>query len=718
MNQAPDAQAAAASSLRPLTGLVGRGSELGRLIGHLDARRSVRLQAARGAGTTALLRALCAEPPRPGAPDGTVALPVGLPVDDLAAVTEMLLPGHGTPLTQRQLLVLLDDRDASADDLTVLQRDFGRSLLVVTGQPDSAEGNLTPVAIHGLSQHHAVGLVEAAMGRALTIEQGRSARLVATAVDGLPGPLVQAAAAVRDGGLTFDHVLDVLDAPVRPSALAVWLQSALDDDLHATLSHVRALGDVPATTAVAAAACGLDIAETTRRLRRLAVIGLVLTDGRGGWTVASGIPAVSEPVRAASAARVAEWVASGAALSVFDLASVLSVVADRVSADDHATTLTLTQATLASGNLDGLDATRALLERATTWAMPEPGETLVGSASVVADAGAVRDAGVEAPADVRSPDDTAITVDSPVAADGGTEPGDIRDDDWGSEPSTEDSGDEQNPVMALLSDRRRLALIAVVAAAVIAAMLLVVPSLRDDSDGEVLRGEIDLGVATITETTSGTLTLDLTGTTAALPVALVLDGPDADAFTVDPDRCDTRDCRASLTFTADRAGVHVATVRAVDNAEVERAVVELTGSGTGDPPPVEVATNLAVTLFPAEPAQIPAGGSAVLPVGVRNNGPDDSTGARLVVTVPPRVTAEAPGCTFDEAVLTCPLAELPAGSQQRVEVSVSLPPRIQQVRVTAEVTPVTDTDDAGGDNAAGFTYPVAPPAASDGQTQQ
>lgn len=680
---------------------------MGRLLGHLDARRSVRLEAPRGAGATALLRALCAEPPRPGTPDGTIALPVGLPADDLAAAAALLVPQAATPLAHRAMLVLLDDRDVTSDDVALLQHQLPRCLLVVTGRPESDTDDLSTVGVSGLSQHHAVGLVEAAMGRALSLEEGRAARAVATAVDGLPATLVQAAAAVRDGGLTFDEVLDVLDDPPRPHALAAALHDALDDDLHVTLSHLRALGDAPVTTSVAAAACGLDRDRATRTLRRLARLGLVLTDGRDGWTSASGIPAVSEPVRAAAADRVAQWLGSTSdPLSVFDAAGVLAAVADRVEAGDHPNTLALSQAALVRLPLDGLDATRALLEGAARWAEP-------GSGPPTATVGAV---GPPTP-DTRS-ESTAAGVDS---SDEGVEPADAVDD--GVAPAEAAPTDDAPPLAApdtrpadpgalatLLGDRRRLALIAVASAAVIAAMLLVVPSLRENTEPEVIRSEVDLGVASVGEATSAPLTLDLTDRDAVPPLVLVLDGPDTDSFVVDPARCDTLDCRASITFTPDRAGTHVGTVTVLDAGEVEHAVVDLTGSGTGDPPQTQASTNLAVTLFPTEPTPMPAGGSAVLPVGVRNNGPDDSTGARLLVTVPPGVSAQSPGCTVDDNVLTCPLTELPAGASERLAITLSLPATITEVRVTADVSPVTDVDDAGSDNAAGFTYPVAAPA--------
>ncbi len=702
--------------LRPLTSVVGRGSEMGRLLGHLDARRSVRLEAPRGGGATALLRALCAEPPRPGAPDGTVALPVGLPIADMADAAERLLPESDDPVDQRRLLVLLDDRDATPEDVATLQAMFASSLLVVTGMPDTSGPDLAPVTVRGLSQHHAVGLVEAAMGRALTIEEGRAARAVATAVDGLPGPLVQAAAAVRDGGLGFDDVLDLLDDPPRPTALSVALQRALDDSLHVTLSHLRAFGDVPVTTRLVAAAAGLEPDEAAKRMRRLSMLGLVLTDGRDGWTAASGVPAVSDPVRAAGAARLTTWLAaSGTPLDVFDVAGVLAVVADRVDADDRATTVDLTQAALARLPGEGIAATRTLLEAAAAWSLPEPElqpEDDIAATPQVVDADLHGNDDQEPATPPRaSPQPSEGSPASDAAGAVGRESSRDGPDEAAADEGADGTAapDDQNPVIAFVSDRRRLALVAVVAAAVIAAMLLVVPSLRGDDQPEVVRGDVDLGVASLGESSSGTLSFDLTGTGAQVPVALTIDGPDADAFGIDPVSCDSLDCRAAVTFTPDRSGTHVASVTAVDASGAERAVASLTASGTGDEPTEPLRTNLAVTLFTTEPSPVPAGGEAVLPVGVTNNGPDDSSGAVLVVTLPNRVSASADGCTFADSELRCPLAELPAGQRERVEVTISVPRRIEQVRVTAQVDPVTDVDEATGDNAAGFTYPVARP---------
>ena len=279
----------------------------------------------------------------------------------------------------------------------------------------------------------------------------------------------------------------------------------------------------------------------------------------------------------------------------------------------------------------------------------------------------------------------------------------------GASGSPPDDSLARNPVLAFASDRRRLAIIAVVAASVIAAMLLVVPSLRGDDSPAVLRGDVDLGVASVGESTSGTLTFDLTGSDARAPLDLTVSGPDADAFAIDPVRCDSLDCRAAVTFSPDRSGTHVATVTAADATGAARAEASLTASGTGDAPAAPLETNLSVTLFPTDPTPIPAGGEAALPVGVTNAGPDDSSGAVLVLTVPDQVTASAEGCTFAGTDLRCPLAELPAGQSERLAVGLTVGEGVESVRVTGQVDPVTDVDEATGDNAAGFTYPVAPP---------
>lgn len=744
-------------ALRPLTGLIGRSGEMGRLLGHIDARRSVRLCAPRGAGTTALLRALCAEPARPGTADGTIALPAGLPVADLITLTPRIL-GQSGPLEHRHMLVLLDNRAASAADLAALREQLASSVLVVTadepgsdesGAPASTAGALTPVVLPGLSEHHAVGLIEAAVGRPLSIDEGRAARFVATAVHGRPVWLVQAAAGVRDAGLTFTDIRELLGDPPRPVALTVALQLALDDDLHTVLTHLRTFGEVPTPTPVVAAASACDIEDAARRMRRLSLLGLASTDGRDGWTAAVGVPGVAEPVRSAAADRVADWMAAqdADALDVFTVASTLTLVADRMASDDPATTGRLASTALDRLPLEDLPHARERLEEALAWAAPPAARVDTVVAAPTPDAApAGDDADVDSPADsvadaaqaAAAPADGSPAVTDPADGNLALDPAALdqsahdqsahddaaRDDAASGGPQgaaseqPHDSGAVDLPaekaapwLSSLLSDWRRLAIVAVAAAAVIAGVLLAVPMLRPDASPALVRADVDLGVASIGDSASGTLALNLAERSAVTPVDLVLSGPDADAFTVDPARCDGLDCRSSVGFTADRSGTHLATVTAVDAQGVEHAVVELTASGTGDPPDRPVLTNLAVTLFPAEPSPVPAGGTAVLPVGVRNNGPADSTGARLTVVVPAGVSASAAGCAFEGVELTCPLAELPAGGQERVAVTVTLPAEASDLRLSATVEPLTGTDEAPADNAAGFTYPVAAPAA-------
>ena len=683
----PPTQAAA---LRPLAGLVGRGSDLARLLGHLDAGRSVRILAPRGAGTTALLRAVCGDHPHPSTPDGVLALPTGLPLTDLPEAARRLLPGANRPLDGQRLLVLLDERDLEARDVQTLQQMVPSSLLVVTGGPDADPAGLAPAPLAGLSEHHAVALMEAAIGRPFSVEEGRAARWVASAVGGMPTWLVQAAAAVREGGLSFSEIRDLLDDPPRPGALTVALQNALDDDLHVALSTLRTFADVPVPVPVLAAALGCDPDTAQRRVRRLFLLGLAGTDGREGWTAASAVADVSDPVRAGVADRLTPWLASGAAAdaSLTAIAAVLGTVGHRVAAGDVHEAGRLADAARSGLPLDELDQTVLLLEQTVRWSGPER----------------------EQPADEENLDGTAEAAPIPAAdAVGATAPVAAAPNDEPAAPA--DAGvveTSSSRLASVLADWRRLVVVAVAAAAVLLGVLLAVPMLRGpDPSAEAIRVDLGLGTASVGDPTTTTLQLDLSGRDVTFPVDLAVSGPDPEAFLLDPPRCDAADCRATVTFTPDRSGTHLATATATDTAGVEHAVVELSGTGTRDPAPEPGVTDLSVTLFPAQPSPLPVDGEGVVPIGVRNAGPEDSTGARLVVTVPVGVEASASGCTLDGTDLVCPIAELPSGEQLTVDVTLTVPPGAGPVRVGAAVTPTSDTDPSSGEDAAGFTYPVS-----------
>jgi hypothetical protein len=711
------------AALRPLTGLVGRGSDIGRLLGHADAGRSVRLLARRGSGTTALLRSLCAEPSRPAAPDGVLALPAGLPLLDLPEAARRLRPDDDRPLAVQRLLVMLDDPDLDPRDVERVAETFPSALLLVTGMPDSDPGDLTPLPLQGLSEHHAVGLMEAAVGHSLTLDEGRAARWVAAALEGLPIPLVQAAAAVRDGDLSFSEVRDLLDDPVRPGALTVALQNALDDDLHITLTTLAALGDVPSPTPVVAAALDKAVPDAVRHLRRLALLGLVTTDGRDGWSTVEGVGPVSPSLRADAADRLVGRLGDLDQADLFTTASVLSMLGERVRLGDHVIGGALAGAALARLPLDGLDQTRQLLEQTRVWAAavpappteppPAPDTLAPDTQAPAADAqatptpvgsdglpGAVEHRGEQA-------ESTQVaTLDS--APDSATPTGSASPHHPDHSPLAPDllEPESSSRVAALLSDWRRLATVAVVAAAVVVGGLLVAPALNGGSQPtDPVQTSLDLGRASLGQSSSASLQVDLAGQAPALPVALAVSGPDADAFTVSPTDCQA-DCRATVTFTPDRSGAALASVTGTDTQGRTVAVVDLTASGSGDEPAAPADVDLAVTLFPAEPSPLPAGGSGVIPVRVTNNGPDAAPGAELVVTVPDGVSAEADGCSFRGTTLTCALVNLPVDAEQRLALALEVPAGSGPVKVEATVSPGAGTDPDTSNSAAGFTYPV------------
>jgi hypothetical protein len=684
------------AALRPLSGLVGRSNDLARLLAHVDAGRSVRLLAPRGAGSTALLRSLCGEPLRARVADGVLALPAGVPLLDLPVAARRLAGStdpDDVPVEQRRLLLVLDDRDLAPGDVATVQGQFPESVLVVTGEPGTGAGDLVPLQLTGLSEHHAVGLMEAAVGHRLSLDEGRAARWVAGALGGLPVPLVQAAAAVRDGGLTFAEIRDLLDEPPRPHALTLALQQALDDEMHTTLLALEALGDVPAPTPVVAAALEVSPTEVMRRLRRLALLGLVTTDGRDGWSAVTGLRDASASVRSDVAHRLGTWAPEQA--DVFTAASLLAVVGGRVEAGDHETAGVLASAATAHLPLDGLEQTALLLDQTVAWARaatppaPTPAvDDAPASDDEAEPASAVTPEAGSRPAADSDRVDTSPAHD-PLAADL-LEPSST----WG--------------VAAFLADWRRLAVVAVAAAAVIAAALFVAPMLQPapaDPVDAPLRVDLDLGAPAVGDPTSAPLRLDLAGRDATTPVRLTVTGPDADAYRVSPRRCDV-DCRAAVTFTPDRSGAHLATVTATDAGGTELGVVSLTGTGRSDPPAAPARTNLAVTVFPSQPSPLRRGSEGVVPVSVVNNGPDDSGGAELVVTLPAGVAASAPGCTAAPGTLTCPLGELAAAQSTQVLVTLAVPEKTGPLAIRAEVTPTTDRDPSGSDDVTGFTYPV------------
>jgi hypothetical protein len=683
------------AALRPLSGLVGRSNDLARLLACVDAGRSVRLIAPRGAGSTALLRTLCGEPLRPRVADGLLALPAGLPLLDLPIAARRLAAPAGThdlPVEQQRLLLVLDDRDLEPADVARVQGAFPEAVLVVTGDAGTHAGDLVPLELGGLSEHHAVGLMEAAVGHRLSLDEGRAARWVAGALGGLPVPLVQAAAAVRDGGLTFAEIRDLLDDPPRPHALTLALQQALDNEMHSTLLALDALGDVPAPTPVVAAAVDAPGVEVMQHLRRLALLGLVTTDGRDGWSAVTGLRGASPSLRADIAQRLGAWVPQHPDL--FTAASVLAVVGDRVEAGDHETAGVLAATATRHLPLDGLDQAALLLAQTVAWAdaaappIPTPVEPDAPAtteqevpAEVVTEQPATRAENDHGTGDPPPHDPLAADLLEPSSASG---------------------------VAAFLSDWRRLAVVAVAAAAVIAAALFVTPMLQgapDDPASTPLRLDLDLGTTAVGDPTSTPLRLDLDGRDVTPPVRLSVSGPDADAYRVSPRRCDV-DCRAAITFTPDRSGAHLATVTATDASGAELGVVDVTGTGRSDPPAAPARTNLAVTVLPSQPSPQPRGGEGVVPVTVVNNGPDDSGGAELVVTLPAGVPASAPGCTTAPGTLTCPLGELAAAQSTQVLVTVEVPERTGDLAIRAEVTPTTDRDPSGSDDVTGFTYPV------------
>jgi hypothetical protein len=680
------ASAAEPAGLAPLRGIVGRSQELQRIVAALEAGTSVEVVAAPGVGTTALLRAVCGAELPGRVADGVLGLPVGIPVSDRGALVPEATRG-------RRLLLVVDDPALTADGVEVLRGTFPRSLLLLAAREGRGLPGTTELPLLGLSVHHSLELLEAAIGRPLTLEEGRAARDVAERVDGRPVDLVRAAALVREAGVSMEDVLGLLDAaPDAPDALAEVLADGLGSAPAQVLDDLGLLGGAVATPAWLEA-LGTE-GPLDPVLRRLAALGVAQSDGRGGYRTALGVAdldaSLDRATRLLEARPVAPGPEGGDPAEAPTLLA-LARVASAVGRDDTLCALAPQSAGLRAA---GLPATAHQLDRLTTPAVERV------ELARLAEEEAARLAAEDEAAAAR----LAAEAAQAEALAGGT---------LGADDA--EVGPVPEPEASTTPWWRRPRLVALVAAAALAALVLVVLPLLDAGRSvpvETVRASLELGESTVDSPATESTEVALPGFRRADgPLAVQVEGADADAFVVRQESCTASPCPLTVTFTPDRTGAHVAAAVLAGDDGAEWARVALTGTGAGTTVdaapegPDVVRTDLAVTIFPPA-APLRAGEGGRIPIGVANAGPDPSTGAVLLVRLGPDATAEAAGCEPVRAGLECSVEALTPGGQSVVTVAVTPGAGSTALPVSVDVTPVTDTDEVAGNDAAGFTFPV------------
>jgi energy-coupling factor transporter ATP-binding protein EcfA2 len=280
--------------LRAPRRLVGRKKELDRVHAMLDQGRSVEITGPHGIGKTTLLSALSAMPLPQATPDGVVAPPAGLPVDDVLqfvfdACLERNQRIQPTPeevrryLRDLRLFVILDDPDLSGEDVERVIRALPAAVFAV-GTPDKrfVAGDV-PVTLKGLDTEDAVKLLADALGRELGPDEDEAAARLTTGLAGVPLEILQLAAVVADRGLSLNTVAYEI-APAMDDPRAE-LQSATVDTLDARERSV-----LVALAAFGGAAVGIGLLATYAAepdagsiVRRLVARGLARGDDVAGW---------------------------------------------------------------------------------------------------------------------------------------------------------------------------------------------------------------------------------------------------------------------------------------------------------------------------------------------------------------------------------------------------------------------------------------------------
>ena len=300
----------------PLPGIVGRDRELARVRAALVAGRSVEVVGPSGIGKTALLRAAANTMLPVTVPDGVVAVPARLGVDDSLNYlfdacyegTRRMVPRReelASSLAGLRLLVVLDDPSLDRDALEELRQALPRSLFLLAAHEQRIFRDVDGIALGGLSPEDSVDLVAGAVGRALTDRERDVGRRVAEVLQGTPLELVRFASLVRaDVDADLVAVARAFGVDARAGDVLVAVRRSTSDAEDAVLQALAAIG--------ARAGAGLVAAMSDRRdagelLLDLASRGLVGGDDLEGWWARDERTVAPEERRRAALA-VTTWI--------------------------------------------------------------------------------------------------------------------------------------------------------------------------------------------------------------------------------------------------------------------------------------------------------------------------------------------------------------------------------------------------------------------------
>ena len=241
--------------LRPrlIRGLVDRRMELAAALSALDAGLPVEASGEPGIGKTALLRHLAHHPQAASFADGIVYLPARhqSPGDLLQLIFEAFYESDEISkpteaeirrgLQEKRALILLDDVHLPQEKLEEVLDIAPRSAFAVATRERCLWGEVRSLALKGLPVEDAVLLLEREIERSLDVTERSAAANLCAAIGGHPLRILQAAAVIREQGIS----LDGWARTISPASLITELLVSIDEKERRALLALTALPGVP-----------------------------------------------------------------------------------------------------------------------------------------------------------------------------------------------------------------------------------------------------------------------------------------------------------------------------------------------------------------------------------------------------------------------------------------------------------------------------------------
>ncbi|RPI57451.1 MAG: hypothetical protein EHM55_01765 [Acidobacteria bacterium] len=238
---------------RVIRSLVDRRTDLAAALSALDAGIPVEASGVPGIGKTAVLRHLAHHPRAASFVDGIVYVSArhqsSLDLQQLLfeafyETDECCKPTEAEirrGLQDKQALILLDDVSLAQDELEQVLDVAPRAAFVVATRERRLWGEVRSLDLNGLPSEDAVLLLEREIERSLDVTERSAAVCLCTAIRGHPLRILQAAAVIREQGISLDGWARI----ITPASVIVNLMASIDEKQRRVLLALAALPGVP-----------------------------------------------------------------------------------------------------------------------------------------------------------------------------------------------------------------------------------------------------------------------------------------------------------------------------------------------------------------------------------------------------------------------------------------------------------------------------------------